>query len=158
MNKSKFILSLTVILVISLIGCKKQSFAVSSTIEEAVDDYYKTVYDYKDGFTTDIEVFVSYNRDEILRTLEISEIQEIKEKDLAIVFTRFSIGTSVIRQGLWFHRIANNWTKTSNNNYRYGYEKIGYQEIDDRLQELMDKKENWMENNPSTWWSEYFNW
>ena len=142
----------TITLMILIVGCQNNSLTESKTIDDAVRNYYKTMYNWQDGPTTDIRVFLNYNRDEILKTLEISETKEIKEKDLAIVFTRFSIGTTIVRQGLWFHRVKDNWTKTGTNSLDYSYEYVGYEKKDDELKDLLDKKENWEDENPESWW------
>lgn len=146
---------MTLTMMVLLLGCQNNSVTESKTVEEAVRNYYKSIYNWKDGPSTDIRAFLNYNREEILNTLEISEIKEIKEKDLAIAFTRFSIGTTIVRQGLWFHRIKDNWTKTGVNSLDYSYEYVGFEEKDDELMDLLKEKEKWEDENPETWWIEY---
>lgn len=152
--------SYVVILTLFYFGCNNQTITIteSKTVEQAVKDYYKNMYDWPYGLTTDLELFFHYNRNEILNTLEIIEIIEIKEKDLAIAFTRFSIGTDIVRRGLWFHKINDSWGKTQSDFFTYGAESIGYKEKDDKVEfeELLEKKEKWEEDNPDTWWAQYF--
>jgi len=146
---------LTLSILTFIYGCQNNSVTESKTIEDAVRNYYTTMYNWQDGPNTDIKAFLNYNRDEILNTLEITEIKEIKEKDLAIAFTRYSIGTTIVRQGLWFHRIKDNWTKTGTNLLDYSYKYVGYEKKDDELKELLEEKEKWEDENPKAWWIEY---
>ena len=89
-------------------SCQNNSVKTSKTVEDAVREYDKSMYNWQDGPNTVIKAVLNYDRHEILNTLEISEIKEIKEKDLAIAFIRYSIGTTIVRQGLWFHRVKDN--------------------------------------------------
>lgn len=146
---------MTITMMVLLLSCQNNSVTESKTVEEAVRNYYKSMYNWKIGPSTDIKAFLNYNREEILNTLEISEIKEIEEKDLAIAFTRFSIGTTIVRQGLWFHRIKDNWAKTGVNSLDYSYEYVGYEEKDDELKDLLKEKKKWEDENPETWWVEY---
>lgn len=145
----------TITMIALLFSCQSNSFTENKTVEEAVKDYYKTIFNWTSGPNSDIKVFLNSNRQEILSTLECSEVVEAKDKNLALAFVRFSIGTTIVRQGLWFHRLEDNWTKTGINSLNYSYEYAGYKEKDEELKDLLERKEKWEDENPEIWWVRY---
>ncbi len=142
---------------ITFSSCNQQGISTNKTVESAATDYYKDMYNWKDGETTDQRAFIHYNRAEILKTLEISEVKNIKEKDLAVAFTRFSIGTTVVRQTIWFRRIKDNWTKVLVKPQDYDYEYIGYSEKTPELEKMFSEIKKWEADNPKVWWLKYWN-
>ena len=154
MKQKLFNLTILLLVGFSFLGCQN-TIVENKTIENAVTSHYQLMQNWTDGPTTDQKAFIEYNRAEILKTLEIAETVEIKEKDLAIAFTRFSIGTTVVRQSIWFRRIKDNWTQILVTPSEYSYEHLGFAKKTDELKEIFDKIEKWEEDNPKVWWLKY---
>lgn len=149
----KFIV--TVVSLVIITGCNNSPKKGNKTIEEAVIDYYSERFNFEYGPLTDYKVFLNQHRDEILETIEIAETREVKEKNVAIAYVRFSIGADIIRSTLWLRKLNGNWTKTFINPAEYQYEYLGYEEKTDELETIFEKIEEWEQDNPKVWWLEY---
>lgn len=149
-------LSILIISLIFLSSCNQGNFRTNKTIKSAVFDYYQNFLNWNEGPITDFRAFVHYNRKEILNTLEIVEIKKIPEKNIAIAFTRFSIGTTDIRQAIWLRKVEDTWAK-SFINPQNNIEWLGYKKKTSELEKILEKTEKWEEVNPEVWYLRYWN-
>jgi len=116
--------------------------------QKLVKKYYEILYSWSQF--EDVAYFYRTNRTEILKNLEIVEL--IENENVAIAFIRFSVGTSVYRNALWFRKIENKYWYIINYVSKYNAEDDNY--LKDKMEwveKMIDKEDKWEENSASMW-------
>ena len=118
-----------------------------STPEETVQNIYRYNFDRPDlALAYDEEVYDWQNRDEILRTLEVVEVDTLQDR--AAVFVRWSVGPKVYRGGHMLRRVGDVWTLT--NDRRTYFSEYDEEKWRSDSVAVFDKRlEDWIKESPA---------
>lgn len=125
-----------------------------TTVEATVQSHVATAWcgeGLSGTYVSNAEFTYRYEHcDEVLETLEITEVREGLDDSgntVSAAFLRYSIGTKVFRDVLWFHKIGNRYART-------GHRPSTYSDEEDwgaNALKIAEEADTWEENS-ATWY------
>lgn len=131
---------------------KKYDILPSDTIQATLETYIEKVglgYSVKDvPLIFDLSYFYRHNRNEISKTLEIVDVVECQR--IGVAFMRYSIGTDIFREVVWFKKINDKWTICLSPSF-YAFSDDPFLDgKPERAKEIIERAEKW-KNESHNW-------